>query len=182
MSIEVELRARFNQTQHDYLISHLTAHGENLGTNNKHIYFYLLPNQLLKVVNNLSTASAKISLKENRIGQTSVFPETEMQIPQNEVPTAVAIFNQLGYADTMHEAYNQRHDFRFRGVEIAIKHSQAWGYHAEFELLLENNSDQTAIDQAVERIHNVAAELGVTLMTDDELVEFTAQFEQSQQR
>jgi adenylate cyclase class IV len=179
MSVEVELRARFNETQHDALIAHLSAYADDLGVNNKHIYFYLLPDKLLKVVNNLSAGTAKISLKGGRIGQGSAFAETEMSIPQDEVPVAVEILNQLGYADTMHEAYNQRHDFRFNGVEIAVKHSEAWGHHAEFEVLLDDGCDQSAIDAALARIHQAADELGVTVMTEDELAAFTAQFERS---
>jgi adenylate cyclase class IV len=180
MSTEIELRARFDEAKHDALIEHLTAHGEDLGANNKHIYFFVLPDKLLKVVDNLSTGTAKISLKGSRIGQGSAFAETEMTIPSDEVATAVEIFNQLGYANLMHEAYNQRHDFRFRDVEIAVKHSEAWGHHAEFEVLLDDEASEADIDDAVDRIHQVADELGATVMTEDELAEFTAKFEQSQ--
>jgi hypothetical protein len=67
MSVEIELRARFDQDKHNELLGYLHKHAEDLGTNNKHLFFYVLPDKLLKVVENLSAGTAKISLKTSKI-------------------------------------------------------------------------------------------------------------------
>lgn len=85
----------------------------------------MLPDKLLKIVNNISAGTAKVSLKTSRIGQGSAFPEIEMDISPADVDTAVHIFNVLGFEGAMHDAFNQRHDFRYRGIDIAVKRSEA---------------------------------------------------------
>lgn len=180
MAIEIEMRARFDQATHDRLISDLQSDGEDLGCDDKRIYFYVLPDKLLKVTDSMATGSAKITLKTSRIGQGAAFPETEFPIAPEDVAAAVRIFNALGFAPQMHEAFNQRRNFRFRGVEIAVKWSAAWGHHAEFEVLLDNAAGQAALDEAEARIRSVAAELAVTLMSEQELADFTAAFERAE--
>ncbi|WP_329133484.1 hypothetical protein OG552_16080 [Streptomyces sp. NBC_01476] len=177
MATEIEMRARFDQHAHDRLISRLERDGEDLGCDDKRIYFYVLPDKLLKVTDNTAAGSAKITLKTSRIGQGSAFPETEIPIAREDVAAAVRIFNALGFESEMHEAFNQRRNFRFRGVEIAVKWSQAWGHHAEFEVLLDDAPGQTALDEAEARIRTVAQELDVSLMSEQELADFTEAFE-----
>ncbi|MHA6761993.1 hypothetical protein [Streptacidiphilus sp. PAMC 29251] len=177
MAVEIELRARFDRDEHDQLVARLTQAAEDLGQDDKRIYFYVLPDQLLKVTENKAAGTAKITLKESRIGQGSAFPETEFPIAQGDVQAAVRIFNALGFESAMHEAFNFRRNFRFLGVEIAVKWSEAWGYHAEFEVLLGDDASEEAKAEAVDRIHSVATGLGVRLMTEQELVEFTTAFE-----
>jgi predicted adenylyl cyclase CyaB len=177
LAIEVELRARFDQDTHDKLVAHLTQTAEDLGQDDKHIYFYVLPDQLLKVTDNIAAGTAKITLKESKIGQGSAFPETEFPIARGDIEAAVRIFNALGFKGAMHEAFNSRHNFRLDGVEIAVKWSEAWGHHAEFEVLLDNDASEEAKAEAVERIQSVATDVGVKLMTEQELAAFTAAFE-----
>ncbi|BAU83539.1 hypothetical protein SLA_2616 [Streptomyces laurentii] len=181
MAVEIEMRARFTEEVHKQLVTRLKAEGEDLGPDDKNIYFYVLPDQLLKVTDNMAAGSAKITLKTGRIGQGAVFPETEIEIARNDVPAAVRIFNALGFEHAMHQAFNQRHNFRFRGVEIAVKWSDAWGHHAEFEVLLDETADAAAQENAATRIRDVADELGVRLMTEQELADFTAAFEAAEQ-
>jgi adenylate cyclase class IV len=177
LAVEIEMRARFDRDEHDQLVAHLTQAAEDLGQDDKHIYFYVLPDQLLKVTDNKAAGTAKITLKESRIGQGSAFPETEFPIAQGDVQAAVRIFNALGFESAMHEAFNFRRNFRLQGVEIAVKWSEAWGYHAEFEVLLGDDASDEEKAEAVDHIHFVATDLGVRLMTEQELVEFTAAFE-----
>lgn len=181
MAVEIELRARFDKETHDQLISRLEQAGEDLGCDDKHIYFYVLPDKLLKVTDNTAAGSAKITLKDSKIGQGVAFPETEIAIAREDVPAAVRIFNALGFEGDMHDAFNQRRNFRFRGVEIAVKWSDAWGHHAEFEVLLGDDASQAAIDEATARITAAADELGVVLMSEQELADFTAAFEAAEQ-
>ncbi|MFE2855298.1 CYTH domain-containing protein [Streptomyces lavendulae] len=181
MAIEIEMRARFPKEAHDQLVGRLKADGEDLGNDDKHIYFYVLPDQLLKVTDNTAAGTAKITLKGSKIGQGSAFAETEFAIAPADVSAAVKVFNGLGFEAAMHEAFNFRHNYRFDGVEIAVKWSEAWGYHAEFELLLDDAASDAARDEATAKIMDVAAELGVTLMTEQELADFTAAFEAAEQ-
>ncbi|MFI5803488.1 CYTH domain-containing protein [Streptomyces sp. NPDC051561] len=181
MAIEIEMRARFEKEAHEQLLARLTREAEDLGCDDKNIYFYVLPDQLLKVTDNTAAGSAKITLKASKIGQGAAFPETEFAIGREDVPAAVRIFNALGFEESMHQAFNQRHNFRFRGVEIAVKWSEAWGHHAEFEVLLDEEASALAQDEAEGRIRAVAEELGVHLMTEHELAEFTAAFEAAEQ-
>ncbi|WP_101258882.1 hypothetical protein [Streptomyces barkulensis] len=181
MATEIEMRARFDRNTHDRLVERLQRDGEDLGRDDKHIHFYVLPDKLLKVTDNTAAGTAKISLKAGRIGQGAAFPETEIAIAREDVPAAVRVFNALGLEERMHQAFNRRHNFRFRGVEIAVKWSEAWGHHAEFEVLLDDAAGEAAQEEATARIRAVAAELGVDLMSERELAEFTAAFEAAEQ-
>ncbi|MET9176668.1 hypothetical protein ABZX88_00305 [Kitasatospora aureofaciens] len=181
MAVEIEMRARFDKETHAQLMDRLRKDGEDLGDDAKHIYFYVLPEQLLKVTDNTAAGTAKITLKGSRIGQGAAFPETEFAIAREDVPAAVKVFNALGFESAMHEAFNFRHNFRFQGVEIALKWSEAWGYHAEFEVLLDDGASDAARDEASAQIVDVAAELGVTLMSEQELADFAAAFEAAEQ-
>ncbi|MGW5116479.1 hypothetical protein ACWEQ8_13780 [Streptomyces noursei] len=177
MPIEIEMRARFSKEARDQLVDRLNRDGEDLGPDDKHIYFYVLPDQLLKVTDNTAAGTAKITLKGSKIGQGAAFAETEFAIAPADVSAAVKLFNALGFEEEMHEASNLRHNFRFDGVEIAVKWSEAWGYHAEFEVLLDDDAPDATRAEAAAKITNVANELGITLMTEQELAEFTAAFE-----
>lgn len=177
MALEIEMRARFDEDTHDQLISRLEREGEDLGCDDKHIHFYVLPDKLLKVTDNIAVGSAKITLKTSKIGQGAAFPETEIAIAREDVPAAVALFDTLGFEAERHEAFNKRHNFRFRGVEVAVKWSDAWGHHAEFEVLLDDGASAAAQEKASARIRAVAEELEVRLMSEQELADFTAAFE-----
>lgn len=181
MAVEIEMRARFDKETHAQLMDRLRKDGEDLGDDAKHIYFYVLPEQLLKVTDNTAAGTAKITLKGSKIGQGAAFHETEFSIAREDVPAAVKVFNALGFESAMHEAFNFRHNFRFQGVEIALKWSEAWGYHAEFEVLLDDGASDAARDEASAQIVDVAAELGVTLMSEQELADFAAAFEAAEQ-
>ncbi|MGW3057858.1 CYTH domain-containing protein [Streptomyces goshikiensis] len=181
MPVEIEMRARFTKEAHDQLVVRLKADGEDLGNDDKHIHFYVLPDQLLKVTDNTAAGTAKITLKGSKIGQGAAFVETEFAISPADVPAAVRVFNGLGFETAMHQAFNFRHNFRLDDVEIAVKWSEAWGYHAEFELLLDDGASDAARDEAQAKITDVAASLGVTLMSEQELADFTAAFEAAEQ-
>ncbi|MFF5442775.1 hypothetical protein [Streptomyces achromogenes] len=180
MPLEIEMRARFDKAVYDRLSARLEQEGTDLGRDDKHIYFYVLPDKLLKVTDNTAVGTAKITLKHSKIGQGAAFPETEIAIGPDDVSAAVAVFNALGFEPQMHQAFNRRHNYRFRGVEIAVKWSEAWGHHAEFEVLLDDNASDAARREATDRIFAVAKELGVMLMTEQELAQFTAAFEAEQ--
>ncbi len=66
-------------------------------------------------------------------------------------------------------------------MEIAVKWSEAWGHHAEFEVLLDDDPSDAARQEATDRIFAVAKELDATLMTERELADFTAAFEAAEE-
>jgi adenylate cyclase class IV len=69
----------------------------------------------------------------------------------------------------MHDSFQSRHNFEYKGVEIALKFSQMWGYHAELEIVIDDESKKAEAD---EEIMAVARELGIVLMTQEELKSF----------
>ncbi|WP_117214062.1 hypothetical protein [Allorhizocola rhizosphaerae] len=180
MTLEIEYRAQLTEAEFATLAKLLGQRGDDLGQDDKHIWFYVLPDKLLKVVHNISHDTGKIVVKTSRIGSGAAFPETELPIAAADVPTAVRLFDALGYTPHMHDAHNERHNWRYRGVEIAMKWSQAWGHHAEFEVVLPDDAGPEEVSQGQAMIASVAAELGVRLMTEEELAEFTRQFEARQ--
>jgi len=58
----------------------------------------------------------------------------------------------------------------YKGVELALKWSEAWGHHLELEVVV---SDLAKKEEIEKKIAAVADELRVSLMTNRELLEFT---------
>ncbi len=172
-AIEIEHRARFDKHKYDELLEFLKTNAQDLGQDDKNVYFFLLPDQILKVTDNVSQNSAKITFKSSKIGQGSDFAETEILISRQDVDQAVELFRSLGFKN-MTESFQWRHNFLYRGVEIAVKYSERWGYHAEFEVMVSSKDEKTRADNL---IRAVAQELGITLMTEAELRQFIAEKE-----
>jgi adenylate cyclase class IV len=177
MALEVEFRAKMSASQFAAVEDRLRQVAEDLGPDDKQIWFYVLPDKLLKVVHDRSHDSGRIVVKSNKIGHGAVFPETEVRIPVEDIPAAIRIFDMLGFSDLMHQAANRRHNYRYRHVEIAMKWSEAWSHHAELEVLLPDGSSAEAIAAAESAIASVAADLGIRLMTDQQLVALVSEFE-----
>jgi predicted adenylyl cyclase CyaB len=168
---EVELRARFDQKTHERLKAFLEKHAESLGVDDKDAYYYIYPDRLLKLVNNISKGTAKISLKLNKIGQGASFSEHELEFSEAQFGTAKFILDNLGLPTTkvMHGP-QQRVNYRYKGAELALKWSEAWGYHLELEQLVETEAETPAAEA---KLRELAQELGVEIMSDEELREFT---------
>ncbi|MEK7174337.1 MAG: CYTH domain-containing protein [Patescibacteria group bacterium] len=172
-TIEIEFRARFDAATAERLRRFLAEHAQSLGEDDKDVYFFALPDKLLKVVDNVSHKTAKIVLKLARIGHGSGFPEIEMPIARGDAAKAVNMFKTLGFGEPI-RSFQKRENFLYHDVEIAVKHSNNWGYHAEFEIMVAGVEDQPA---AEDKIRKVANGLGVALMTEEELRDFTSRFE-----
>lgn len=172
-TIEIEFRSRFGKLKYDALKKFLGANAKDLGNDDKNVYFYIFPDKLLKAVNNLSKKNAKIVLKLNKIGRDSDFEEIEIPIAQSEFENIAKIFKKVLICDSMH-SFQGRHNYLYKGVELALKWSEVWGYHLELEIVINEKSKKS---QAEEKIMAVAKELGVKIMTDSELKEFTEKAE-----
>jgi predicted adenylyl cyclase CyaB len=173
--IEVEFRSRFSEEKYNELYKFLLTSAQDLGVDDKDVHFFLLEDKLLKVTHNTAQETAKVTLKLNNIGNGSAFEELEYPINPNDVDCAVSIFKQLGFNNLIH-ADQKRHNFLYKGVEIALKYSENWTHHMELEVLID---DLTKKNEAEQKIYSIAEELGVHIMTEEELNLFLEQFKKN---
>jgi len=173
--IEIEFRSRFDEKKYKELQEFLNQKAEDLGADDKNVLFFIFPNKLFKVVDNVSQKTAKIVLKLNKIGRGSDFEEIEIFIDPKQVEKMLRIFQELNLNADLMESFQKRHNYRYKEVEIALKYSDHWGYHLELEILV---SDLTKKDKAEQKIKEVADELNISLMSDKELQEFTHKAEE----
>jgi predicted adenylyl cyclase CyaB len=168
-NIELEYRALLTKEQYSSLLNKLNKSAKDLGEDDKNVYFFIFPDKLLKVVNNVSKNTAKIVLKLNKIGLGSDFEEIEIPIEPKNVEKSVHMFKSIGFNEVQ-ESFQKRHNYLYKSVELAIKYSDNWGYHIELEILLDNKNK---IEKANKKIFAVASELGLKILTDQELKDFT---------
>ncbi len=179
--IEVEFRARFDESESKRLAEYLSQNAKNLGKDDKNVYFFVLPNQLLKVAHNVSKKSAKIGLKLSKIGAGSAFEEIEFDIPIEGVSNAVRLFENLDLVDGVVkiESFQQRTNYELDGVELSLKYSEHWGHHMELEIVVD---DESKVKDAEQKIKALADTLELTLMTDDELLTLTNSIQQKSRK
>jgi predicted adenylyl cyclase CyaB len=172
--IEIEYFSRIDEKSYHQLHDFLKQHGQDLGEDDKDSYFFIFSDKLLKVVDNISKKNAKIALKMSRIGDGSDFEEIEFKIDPQNVDKAVHMFKKLGGYDTFMKAFQKRHNYMYKDVEIAVKYSDNWGYHVEMEIMINNLEEKSKADV---HINKIAEELNIKLMTDAELKTFTREVE-----
>ncbi len=167
-NFEIEMRALLSEEQYNQLLDRLSKEATDLGADDKKIWFYVLPDKLLKVTHNVTAGNGKVTLKLNRIGQGSSFPEIEYYIAEADVPKAVAVFDQLGY-EALIEPKVLRRNYIYKDVELAVKYSASWGYHVELEQVVSHEDDRAAAEATIQA---VGAELGLKIMTEEDLATF----------
>lgn len=117
---------------------------KDLGEDDKDTYFFLLPEKITKVVNNVSKKTSKIVIKLNRIGRgTSDFEEIEIPINPLDFDKAVKLFSALPF-DQIQNSYQKRHNYLLNGVEVALKWTDSWEYHMELEIVVDDASKRGA--------------------------------------
>jgi len=168
--IEIEFRSVFDENKYHEIDDFLKKKAEDLGNDDKDVFFFIMPDKLLKVVNNISKGNAKIIIKLNKIGKGSAFEEIEIPIAQQNVEHAVKMFTSLNITNNIMHSFQQRHNYLYKGVELALKQSDAWGYHLELEIMVDGLDKKM---EAENTLRSIARELGVHIMTDKELTEFT---------
>lgn len=173
--IELEYRARFTKKKYQELFKFLLSHAQDLGADDKRVWFFVLPDKLLKVTHNISSQSGKITLKLTKIGQGSHFKEIEFPISEQSIKPAIQIFTNLGYKYLV-EPTILRHNFLYKDIEIALKYSKTWGYHLELEIMISSLKQKQS---ASKKIFDLAAELKISLMSEKELREFTQDIEKT---
>lgn len=177
--IEIELRSMFSEEKFNSLKKFLDDKAEYLGQDDKDVHFYIFPDKLLKVTDNISKESAKLTLKLNRIGQGSDFEEIEFPIEREDVKKAVKMFTSLNMTDNVIHSFQSRHNYMYKGVELALKFSSEWKHHLELEIVVDDESQKA---DAEKKIYVVAKELDVTIMTEEELKDFVKKVEDEKKK
>lgn len=172
--IEIELCLMFSEQKLNSLKKFPDDKAKYLGQDDKDVHFYIFPNKLLKVTDNVSKNSAKLTFKLNRIGQGSDFEEIEFPIQRNNISKAVKMFNSLEMTDNIIHSFQLRHNYTYKGVELALKYSSEWRHHLELEMVVEEKSEK---ELAEKKIHSVVNELGVKIISEEELRKFVKKAE-----
>lgn len=167
--IEIEFRAILEKKKYDDLKKLLKKNACDLGRDNKVVHFFLLPDRIVKVVKNISKKTAKVGIKLNRLGKgTSDFEEIEIPINPSDFDKTIRLFSALHF-DQIQNSFQKRHNYEYNGVELALKHSESWGYHVELEIVIDDISKK---EKAEVKIRAVADELGIRIMTEKEITDF----------
>lgn len=168
---EIEHRALLTEESYATLAQKLAEAGVSLGSDDKEVAYYIFPDKLLKVVRNISKSTGVLSLKLNTLGNGSSFEEHEVTFPAEDFDTMRAICGAISSPDQVIVGTQRRTNFLYKDVEIALKWSEDWQYHAEFEVVVQTLDEKDAADA---KILAVAEELSVTPMTQEEIAEFSA--------
>ncbi len=172
-TIEIEHRALVSEQDFLRLREYLNANAENLGNDNKDTFFYIWPDKVIKVVSNMETGKAKMALKPGRLHKQSHFHESELTIMIHEVEQAKTFCEALEPEKIM-RAYQFRTNYLFKGVELALKYTESFGFHMELEIMVDDLHKKDAAEQ---QIQTVAQELGIKLLTDEDLKKVTIELE-----
>ena len=172
--LEIEKRGFLTEEQYKNLLDFLQENGEDLGEDNKDVVYYGFSDKILKVVNNISKGNAKISLKLNKLGQGSVFPETEVHFAQDDFKKMKLIIEKITVPDLAMSGTQKRRNFNYKGCELSVKWSEEWKYHFEIEKLIDS---EDRVAEAEKQLELVAEELGLKIMTEQELKDFTKKIE-----
>ena len=172
--IEVEFRSLLGKKKYKDLYTKLLKEAHcDLWDDDKNVFFFILPDKLLKITHNISKKTAKITLKLNKIGNWAVFKEIEIPIATEDIGIAVDIFKGLWFNNTQ-ESFQKRHNFIYNWVEIALKHSNDRWYHLELEIIVKKTSEAK---KAKTHILKIAEELWVQVMSDKQLRLYTAKID-----
>ena len=170
-NIEVEFIAKISKDKYNELHDFLSKNCEkDLGEDNKNTKFYILPEKLFKVVDETSKGKGKLVLKSSRVGHGSDAEEIEIGIDSNDYNKAKEMFDDLELPGKSMEARQQRHNYVYKGVEIAVKYSEEWKYHIEMEIVIDDISKK---EEAEDKIKQVADELEIKFLSEEEIKEIT---------
>lgn len=169
---EIEHRALLTEETYGALAQRLAKETRGLGNDDKEVSYYIFPDKLLKVVRNISKGTAKLSLKLNVLGAGSSFQEFEVSFPEESFETMKSICSNISAPEQVISGTQKRSNYAYEGVEIALKWSEDWGYHVEFEIMVSDLSEKEGADA---RIREVAKRFSVPLMTEEEVAAFSAE-------
>ncbi len=174
-NIEVELISLFDKEKYTEIKKFLDKFAEDLGEDNKESYYFILPNKVFKVVNNISKKTAKIVMKLKRIGNgDDSGEEVEIFINPKDIKKAIKIFSELKF-DQVQKSLQERRNYLYKNTVLELKYSESWGYHMELEVMINNISEKP---NAIKRIHEIGDELNIHILTPTEQKEFAFKIDQ----
>ena len=74
-------------------------------------------------------------------------------------------------------AYQFRTNYLYKEVEIALKYTESWGFHLELEIMID---DLEKKDFAEKTIRGIAQELGISLLSEEELSKIVKDLDEGQ--
>jgi adenylate cyclase class IV len=162
-TIEIEKRALLSKEKYEELMQFLIKKSQDLGEDDKETTYYFIKDKNLQVVNNISKGTAKVALKLTEVGGKGTNKEIISEIMPQQTEIFNAIFLELGFTHNM-IVFQKRHNFIYKDVEIALKYSDSYKYHAELEVMSDIGKEIAAEKQ----ITVVAVELGINLLSLEE--------------
>ena len=108
-------------------------------------------------------------MKLQKIGLGDDFEEIDVNFLPKDMNNVLRILDILGYGENHLYSYQNRHNYLYKGVEFAIKYTVSWGFHCEMEIVIDNKED---VPETIKQIEEVARELGLKTMSNDESKEF----------
>lgn len=174
--IEIEKRGLLSEEQYNEVTLFLNSHAESLEDDDKDLVYYIYDDKLLKVVQNISKRTAKVSLKMNTLGGGPAAQETEVFFNFDDFSNIKYIFDTIGNHRQVITGVQKRKNFLYKGCEIAVKWSNDYGYHFEIEKLTDTKENIKNIEEEIEVL---AQELKLTLLSEAELQEFQRKVEES---
>ncbi len=172
-TIEIEQRALISEEDFLRLRDFLNTNSDSIEQDNKDTFFYIWPDKVIKVVENKSTGKAKIALKPGRIGKQSYFHEAELTVIPSEVESAKRFCENLEPEKLM-RAYQFRTNYHYKGIDIALKYTQSWGFHMELEIMIDDLANQ---DAAIATIKTIADDLNIELLSEEQLAKIVLDME-----
>jgi adenylate cyclase class IV len=164
--IEVEKLAMLSdESAYQAFIKNLIDYGaKDLGQNDTENIFYLGEGYQLKVAKLLSKNKGKFALKIRDFGDISS-EEIEVHFSFDDANAAERMMDVLLSGRKKLPTAQIRHDYLLDDVEVAVKYSDDWGYHIEFEQMVDTEGE---IEMALEAIDKLATRLDIQTMTKEE--------------
>ena len=174
--LEIEKRGFLTEEKYNSLLDYFKKNSQFLGADDKYVVYYIYKDKLLKAVNNISKRNAKISLKMNKIGEGSVFPETEVKFSKNDYEKIKFILDTVTNPEKVMKGIQKRKNFIYKECEFAIKWSEEWGYHFEMEIIVNSEKE---VQRAEDKLEELSKELNIKTLTEAELKDFTKKAEEN---
>lgn len=166
---KLEFRALIDEAQYTKLLLKLNKEAEDLGACDSETYFFDLGDKLLKVSQLIKDDTAFVSLKDHTIMSSSEFIDKKVCIYKGDFDKMVEIFKDMNMSDTVSHSYQRRHNYRYNGIEIALKYSENWEYHVEITATFRSSRQK---EDEIIKVKELAKEINVKLMSEREIAEF----------
>lgn len=167
--IEVELRGLLTKQKYDSLSDYLRLNCSEFYADNKTAYFFKNSHGILKVVDEKSKDSQKISFKTGNEFSGNGMNEMDIMLHDKaSLDTSVKMLQLLGYPLEA-TVEQKRMNYLYKGAEISLKFTESWSYHFEIEKIVAAKSD---VGKAKQQLKAICQELDIIPMNEIELASF----------